>query len=78
MNRAKGTLRSRLDWLFLSAVGVVLCDAMFFSIEYTPTALMHSAVFYCFPLGATRFVRRPFRKLVAVRRATKADVMVRT
>jgi len=46
MNRADGYARSRLGWLFLFAAGVILCDFMFFSIEYTITPFMHSAIFY--------------------------------
>jgi hypothetical protein len=46
MNRAEGTARRRLDWLFLCAGGLVLCQVVFFSFEYTFSSFMHSAIFY--------------------------------
>ena len=66
MNRADGASRSRLDWLFLCAAGVVLCDFMFFSIEYTLTPFMHSAIFY-----RTLSIGVPFVLLAAAQASKK-------
>src|SRR5215469_14731203 len=45
-NRAEGGPRSRLDWLFLFAAGLFLCQLLFMSLEYTLRIYMHSAIFY--------------------------------
>jgi hypothetical protein len=45
-NRAEGSSRSRLDWLFLFAAGLFLSSVLFFSMEYTLRIFMHSAIFY--------------------------------
>jgi hypothetical protein len=45
-NRAEGTSRSSLDWLFLCAAGLFLSSVLFLSSEYTHSVLMHSAIFY--------------------------------
>jgi hypothetical protein len=46
MNRAKGNLRNRLDWIFLCAGGLVLSQVIAFSQEYVGLPLMHSAIYY--------------------------------
>jgi len=45
-NRAEGSPRSRLDWLFLCAAALLLCQLLFMSLEYTLRIYMHSAIFY--------------------------------
>ena len=45
-NRAEGSFRSRLDWLFLCAAGLFLCSMLFMGLEYTLRIFMHSAIFY--------------------------------
>ena len=66
MNRTDVYARSRFDWLFLFAAGVVLCDFMFFSIEYTITPFMHSAIFY-----RTVAIGVPFVMLAAAQASEK-------
>lgn len=45
-NRALGSSRSYLDWLFLCAAGLLLSSVLFLSLEYTLRVYMHSAIFY--------------------------------
>ena len=66
MNRTDVYARSRFDWMFLFAAGVVLCDFMFFSIEYTITPFMHSAIFY-----RTVAIGVPFVTLAAAQASEK-------
>jgi hypothetical protein len=46
MNRATGTSRSRLDWIFLSLGGILLTQGMFLGADYMTHPSMHSAIFY--------------------------------
>ena len=45
-NRAEGSSRSHLDWLFLCTAGLFLSGVLFLSLEYTLRIFMHSAIFY--------------------------------